>query len=106
MVETKRVRKEYHRCSAKSGVPGWASFTREELLNDILIGAFLPQPPDWWLRGQVEQGRTIGAASAIWHRNYPAARKYVIWDQAPREDFFARGYLWSLSGSFEVIPNE
>lgn len=84
----------YHMGSGKTG--HYASFTREGLLAQILTGEFVPQPPDWWFRIQAEKGRSTNAAASIWHKNYPAARKFVVWDQAPEEDFFARGYRWSL----------
>jgi len=78
-----------------SGGNQWKRFTRDEWLNLVMAGTFVPQPPNWWFRSQAEKGRTTNAAAAIWHKNYPAARKFVVWDQAPEEDFFHRGYLWA-----------
>lgn len=89
---TDRVIRLFH---LGTGNTHWKSYTREEWLNTVIAGSFVPQPPNWWFRTQAEKGRTTASAAAIWHRNYPAARKFVVWDQAPEEDFFARGYLWA-----------
>lgn len=60
----------------------------------LLMGVVKAQPPDWWYRSQLADGRTIAAASAIWYKNYPPERKMMIWDQAPDQDWIRRGYLW------------
>jgi hypothetical protein len=39
-------------------------------------------------------GRNHRTAASIWYRNYKPERRMIIWDQAPDEDFVARGYLW------------
>ncbi len=68
--------------------------TREEWLKLIIDGRFPKvQPPRWWLEAKEKEGRSIEASAAIWHRHYKPERKYVIWDQAPDEDFRERGYL-------------
>ena len=78
---------------------GWAgmeNLTRERWLSYILLGkqTFNVQPPDYWLRiQQREEGRDIKTASSIWYLRYKPERKMMIWDQAPDEDFVARGYL-------------
>lgn len=68
-------------------------YTRQEWLNTVLAGTSKPKPPAWWIRSQEEIGRTGSTAYAIWHRNYKPERKYVIWDQAPEEDWRELGYL-------------
>lgn len=73
--------------------PSHASRTRERWLQDVLTEVFKPKPPAWWVRAQNEQGRTGSAPYAIWARSYKSERKYVIWDQAPDEDFREHGYL-------------
>lgn len=67
-------------------------YTREQWLAAVTDGLKV-QPPDWWFRSQKEQGRTTHAAASIWHTRYLPARRMVIWDMAPDEDFVARGYL-------------
>lgn len=89
-----KVKREYH--LGPSASSQWKSYTRDEWLELVMVGTFVPQPPDWWFRTQAEKGRTTNAAAAIWHKNYPAARKFVVWDQAPEVDFFHRGYRWGL----------
>lgn len=65
--------------------------TRDRWLQFVLEERFQVQPPTWWLKSHA--WRSIEVANWIWHRNYKPTRKYVIWDQAPEEDFRARGYL-------------
>ena len=63
-------------------------------LQAILDEDHSPKPPDWWLESQQrEEGRDRTTASIIWGRNYPPARKYLIWSQAPDDDFRRLGYL-------------
>jgi hypothetical protein len=40
-----------------------------------------------------QEGRNASAAYSIWHKYYKPERKYVIWDQAPDEDWIRAGYL-------------
>lgn len=79
----------------RGGAYGWESMSREVWLQLILKGKliFNVQPPDWWLNSQMKGGRSIKTSSAIWYKNYPPERKMMLWDQAPDEDFIARGYL-------------
>ena len=79
----------------RGGAFGYDSYSREMWLQLILKGkqTFNVQPPDWWLRSQEAEGRSIRTAASIWYKNYPPERKMMIWDQAPVEDFIARGYL-------------
>lgn len=71
----------------------WPYINREEWLDLLLSTGGPVKPPAWWIRSQIELGRTESAAYAIWHRNYKPERKYVIWDQAPDEDWREHGYL-------------
>lgn len=67
---------------------------RDAWLDDLLAGRHNPKPPEWWLESQErEEGRNRTTASIIWARNYPPARKYLIWSQAPDDDFRRLGYL-------------
>ena len=68
-------------------------YDREAWLALVLTGTFVPKPPAWWIRSQAEIGRTGSTPYAIWNRNYKPERKYIIWDQAPDEDFREHGYL-------------
>lgn len=71
----------------------WSTFPTKELwLAAMMEGSIKPKPPASWVRQQLEQGRSESAAYAIWHRNYTPGRKYVIWDQAPLEDWKEHGY--------------
>lgn len=73
---------------------GLAAFTRDDWLQCVLNDDIRPRPPEWWLRSELkEKNRSRTTASIIWTRNYDAARKFVIWSQAPDEDFRFLGYL-------------
>jgi len=76
-----------------SGGIGHMFLRREEWLELVLNGTLKPKPPAWWVRSQNDQGRTGSAPYAIWARSYKPERKYVIWDQAPDEDWREHGYL-------------
>lgn len=82
-------------CYTRGGAHGYDCFSRDAWLQLILKGkqAFNIQPPDWWLKAKEGEGRSIRTSSAIWYKNYSPERKMIIWDQAPMEDFVARGYL-------------
>jgi hypothetical protein len=66
---------------------------KETWLAELLKGSFKAKPPAYWVRQQNAEGRVGPAPYAIWHKNYDVARQYVIWDQAPEEDWLERGYL-------------
>lgn len=72
------------------------SYLRETWLRYVLEGSIKPKPPTWWIRSQEALGRSPKSAYAIWHRSYHPARRYVIWDQAPEEDWV------TYSGSFAI----
>lgn len=75
---------------------GFKTYDKDEWLQYVADGSIKPQPPRWWLEFKetpAEGGRTIAASASIWHRNYKPERKFVIWAQAPDEDFRERGYL-------------
>jgi len=85
------VERRYH----LNGVDAYPALTREQWLQRVLTDKwFKVQPPDWWYRAQEKEGRSIRTSASIWYKNYKPERKYLIWDQAPDEDFQARGYLW------------
>ena len=85
------VARNYH----KNAYDRFPAYTREQWLDQILNDPrWKVQPPDWWYRAQEKEGRSIKTAASIWYKNYKPERKYLIWDQAPDEDFQARGYLW------------
>lgn len=73
--------------------PGDWTSDRETWLKGILSGMVNPKPPAWWIAAQAKEGRVGAMAYSIWHRNYKPERKYVIWDQAPDEDWREHGYL-------------
>ena len=72
---------------------GPKTYDRQEWLAYMLDGAFKVKPPRYWVKQQNAEGRLGSAPYAIWHKNYDKARKYVIWDQAPEEDWREHGYL-------------
>ena len=68
--------------------------TREQWLSALLHDPnWKAKPPRYWVRQQNAEGRVGPAPYAIWHKNYDRARQYVIWDQAPEEDWRENGYL-------------
>jgi hypothetical protein len=77
--------------------PGDWTSDRAAWLNCLLHGphtGFNPKPPESWVHMQENQeGRNASAAYSIWHKYYKPERKYVIWDQAPDEDWIRAGYL-------------
>lgn len=77
-----------------NGVFGLATIDRDMWLALVLEGEFKPKPPEWWLRSEErEKARDRTTASIIWSSRYSAARKFVVWSQAPDEDFRFLGYL-------------
>lgn len=73
-----------------TGGPSYA--TKQEWLNRLLVGSFRAQPPDWWVIATTRDGvLKVSQANALWY-HFPRERQYIIWDQAPIEDFIARGY--------------
>lgn len=82
----------YH--SVTAGGFGKVRSSRDAWLDAILIGVHKPKPPEWWLDSQErEEGRSRSQASIIWARHYKPGRKYLIWSQAPDDDFRRLGYL-------------
>jgi hypothetical protein len=67
--------------------------SKEEWLRAILNGDSRPKAPKSWMRQQILEGRTEEQAYIIWSSRYPPQRKWLIWSQAPDEDFAESGYL-------------
>lgn len=66
--------------------------SREQWLDSVARGHFRPKPPESWLADQEIKGRSRKTASIIWGTAYKPDRKFVIWDQAPIEDYKFLGY--------------
>ena len=66
---------------------------RAQWFANILHAGFNPKPPRWWIEAQEKEGRSPYTSAVIWNRNYKPERKFIIWDQAPDEDFREHGYL-------------
>ena len=69
--------------------PGYK--TKKEWLTALLAYKNRIQPPDWWVIAQTKDGLKVSEANRLWYAS-PRERWYMLWDQAPIEDFIARGY--------------
>lgn len=72
----------------------WVPCTKEEWLESLMKGLFNPKPPPWWVEEQErENDRSAKSCGVIWNTAYKPERKFLIWSQAPDEDFREMGYL-------------
>lgn len=67
--------------------------TKDAWLEALRLGLQRPKPPEWWLKSQELDGRNRQQASIIWGSRYNHGRRYIIWSQAPMNDFISLGYL-------------